>query len=140
MVLAVLLVIGLAGCTSTQKQEATTENLRISAEQIEHFDGYCGVGVRVENVGAETVTFASADAEVFEGSNSTDWNLPFTDVEPGGEAHGYVVGDFGTSLEPGEVVKHAVMVSCDDTDYTLTVNSARGDTAVFKFEKSPFTF
>lgn len=126
-------VLGLVGCTPDVRVEDSGAGIRVSARSIADSDGYCGIGVKVENLGAGPARFETDDAQVFGGSAWTEWNLPFEDVEDGGEYHGYVVGDFPTSLEPGEAATDAFVVNCDDEPFVLTVNSVDRGSVRFAF-------
>ncbi len=70
----------LAGCSLFELKlssptEVETANLRISADQIRYsFDGYCGVGVKIENTSDRTVHFAEDDVEIFDGASFTEWD------------------------------------------------------------------
>lgn len=127
----------LAGCSISDAEVKTTDNLRISAEEIRYsLDGYCGVGVQVENVSTTAIEFTPNDLSVFNGADSIDWDLPF-----GGPAdsvttehRGYAVGEFPTTLEPGATATDAFVVYCkEERDFTIKVASLDGDSATFSF-------
>jgi len=123
----------MTGCTVGPFEEESSAGLKVTAEQITYFDGYCGVGVKIENGSDRTVEFVEDDLEVFEGSSSIEWNLPFTDVKPGESVRGYVVDEFSTMIVQGAVATHAFVVNCDDNPYTITVNSVNAGSVSFNF-------
>ncbi|WP_394553118.1 hypothetical protein ACDF64_01990 [Agromyces sp. MMS24-JH15] len=134
----------LAGCSLfelniSSPAEVETANLRISADQIRwSFDGYCGVGVRVENISTTPVRFDEDDVAVFDGSSSTEWNTPFNDGSDAKEVSGYTIGEFPSILEPGAIATDASVVYCKESNaYTLTVTSLAGDYASFDFTSAP---
>lgn len=136
----------LAGCSlfelrTSSPDEVETANLRISADQIRYsFDGYCGVGVKVENVSPTPIEFNESDLAVFGGSSSTEWDVPF-----GGRAgsvttehRGYAIGEFPSIIEPGASATDAFVVYCKEgSTYTVTVASLDGDSASFDFTSAP---
>ena len=132
----------LAGCSmfelnqSSDAEVETTENLRISAEEITYSDGYCGVGVQIENVSTTAIEFTPNDLSVFNGADSIEWDLPFGG--PAGsvttEHRGYAIGEFPTTLEPGSTATDAFVVYCkEDSEFTIKVASLAGDSATFDF-------
>ncbi|MFB9309897.1 hypothetical protein ACFFRL_11935 [Agromyces hippuratus] len=132
----------LAGCSmfelnlSSDAEVETTENLRISAEEIRYSDGYCGVGVQIENVSTTVIEFSPNDLSVFNGADSIEWDLPFGG--PAGtvttEYRGYAVGEFPTTLEPGATATDAFVVYCkEEREFTIKVASFAGDGATFEF-------
>jgi hypothetical protein len=136
----------LAGCSlfelrTSSPDEVETANLRISADQIRYsFDGYCGVGVKIENLSPTTIEFNESDLEVFGGSSSTEWDLPFG--SPVGSAatehRGYAIGEFRSIIEPGASATDAFVVYCKEGNtYTVTVTSLDGDSASFDFTSAP---
>jgi hypothetical protein len=126
-------ILLLAACSTSPVEKQTAHGLRVTAQLLKHFDGYCGVGVSVENVGSDMLRFPKDDIEVFQGSGWVDWSLPFKDVEPGADVRGYVVNaEFPSALEPGAVATDAFVVNCDDNSFTLTVISNSGS-LVFDF-------
>jgi hypothetical protein len=132
--LSMLVVVFLmTGCTVGPFEEESSAGLKVTAEQITHFDGYCGVGVKIENGSDRTVEFVEDDVEVFEGSSSIEWNLPFTDIKTGESVRGYVVDEFPTTIVPRDVATHAFVVNCDGNPYTLTVNSINAGSVSFDF-------
>ncbi|TFC44729.1 MULTISPECIES: hypothetical protein [Cryobacterium] len=136
----------LAGCSllelrTSSPDEVETANLRISADQISYsFDGYCGVGVKIENLSPTPIKFNESDLAVFDGSSSTEWDLPF-----GGRAgsvttehRGYAIGEFPSIIEPGATATDAFVVYCKEGNtYTVTVTSLDGDSASFDFTSAP---
>ena len=137
----------LAGCSlfelrTSSPDEVETANLRISADQIRYsFDGYCGVGVKIENVSRTPIKFNESDLEVFGGSSSTEWNLPFGGPAAGSvttEHRGYAIGEFRSIIEPGASATDAFVVYCKESStYTVTVTSLDGDSASFDFTSAP---
>ncbi|WP_344297350.1 hypothetical protein [Agromyces neolithicus] len=110
--------------------------LKVRADEITvEWDGHCGVGVRVENTSDHPVKFVEADEEVFDGSSTTEWRLALPHHVPeDGAVRGYDVGPFPTTLEPGAVATHAVVVYCkEDPSYTITVNSINAGSVSFDF-------
>jgi hypothetical protein len=56
--LSILVVVFLiAGCTVGPFEEESDSGLKVTAEQMTHFDGYCGVGVKIENGSDGTAKF-----------------------------------------------------------------------------------
>ncbi|UOE42722.1 hypothetical protein [Agromyces larvae] len=133
----------LTGCSllelKTPPAEVETANLRISADQIRwSLDGYCGVGVRVENISTRPVDFDEDDIAVFDGSSWTEWDLPFNDGSDAKEVSGYTIGEFPSVVEPGASTTDAFVVYCkEDNTYTVTVTSLDGDSASFSFTSAP---
>lgn len=133
----------LAGCSlfelTTSPVEVETANLQISADQIRYsLDGYCGVGVKVENVSTTPIEFTDSDPAVFDGSSSTEWHIPFGGISHSTEYQGYALGDFPTTIEPGASATHAFVVYCKEgPTYTVTVASLDGDSASFDFTSAP---
>jgi len=123
----------MTGCTVAPFEEESSAGLKVTAEQITRFDGYCGVGVKIENGSDRSVEFVEDDVEVFEGSSSIEWNLPFGSVKPEESVRGYVIDEFPTTIVPGAVATHAFVVNCDDIPYTLTVNSINAGSVSFDF-------
>lgn len=120
----------LAACSAAPIEKESAGGMRVTAELLEQFDGYCGVGVRVDNAGTDTLRFPNNDIEVFQGSGWVEWNLPFQDIEPGADVRGYAVdAEFPSALEPGTVATDAFVVNCDDNSFTLTVISNSGSAA-----------
>ncbi|MFF2389143.1 hypothetical protein [Agromyces sp. NPDC058104] len=112
----------------------TTEHLRISAEEIRHFDGYCGIGVRIENVSTTPVQFTPNDLSVFIGAHPIEWDLPFSSDSETTKYRGYVIGEFPEVLEPGETASDAFVVYCKEGGaFTIQVASLDGDSATFDF-------
>ena len=140
-----LISVGLlSGCSLFERRasgpaEVETANLRISADQIRYsFDGYCGVGVKVENVSATPVEFDEDDVAVFGGSSSTEWRTPFNDGSNAREVRGYAIGEFPSIIEPGASTTDAFVVYCKESEtYTVTVSSLDGDSASFDFTSAP---
>jgi len=129
-------VFSLTGCLSGPFDEETSGGLKVTAEEIAYsLDGYCGVGVKIENTSDRTAEFVKDDREVFDGAGSLRWNLPFPDVEPGEDVRGYDAGpEFPTTLDPGEALTHAFVVYCKESRrYTITVNSINAGSASFDF-------
>lgn len=132
-----------AGCSvfelklSSDAEVETTKNLRISAEEIRYsLDGYCGVGVQIENVSTTAIEFTPNDLSVFNGADSIEWDLPFGGPSDSvtTEHRGYSVGEFPTTLEPGATVTDAFVVYCkEERDFTIKVASLDGDIATFDF-------
>lgn len=123
----------LTGCTVGPFEEESSAGLKVTAEQMTHFDGYCGVGVKIENGSDRTVKFVEDDVKVFDGSSSLEWSLPFPDVKTGESVRGYVVDEFPTSIAPGAEATHAFVVNCDGNPYTIAVNSINAGTVSFDF-------
>ncbi|MCD2441815.1 hypothetical protein LQ757_05930 [Agromyces sp. SYSU K20354] len=129
----------LAGCSLFELKlssppEVETANLQISAEKLKSFDGYCGIGVKVENVSTTPIEFADSDLAVFGGSSSTEWHTPFNDGSNAKEFTGYAIGEFPSIIEPGASATHAFVVYCKESrTYTVTVASLDGDSASFDF-------
>ncbi|TFC91941.1 hypothetical protein [Cryobacterium sp. TMT3-29-2] len=123
----------MTGCTVGPFEEESSGGLKFTAEQMTHFDGYCGVGVKIENGSNRTAKFVEDDIEVFDGSSSLEWNLPFPDVKTGDSVRGYVVDEFPTTIDPGAVATHAFVMNCDGNPYTLTVNSINAGSVSFNF-------
>ena len=142
-----LISVGLlAGCSlfelrTSVPDEVETANLRISADQISYsFDGYCGVGVTIENLSPTPIEFDESDVAVFDGSSSTEWDLPFGG--PAGtvttEHRGYAIGEFRSIIEPGASATDAFVVYCKEGNtYTVTITSLDGDSASFDFTSAP---
>jgi hypothetical protein len=136
----------LAGCSlfelgTSSPDEVETANLRISADQIRYsVDGYCGIGVKIDNVSPTPIEFNESDLAVFGGSSSAEWDLPF-----GGRAgsvttehRGYAIGEFPSIIEPGATVTDAFVVYCKESStYAVTVASLDGDSASFDFTSAP---
>lgn len=134
----------LAGCSlfelrTSSPDEVETASLRISADQVRYsFDGYCGVGVKVENVSTTPIEFDESDLAVFGGSSSTEWHTPFKDGSNAKEAMGYAIGEFPSIIEPGASATDAFVVYCKESStYTVTVASLDGDGASFDFTSAP---
>lgn len=132
----------LAGCSMFElrllsyAEVKETEHLRIAAEEIRYsLDGYCGIGVQIENVSTTPIEFAPDDLSVFDGASSTEWGIPFGGGDAGATEHrGYAIGEFPKALGPGETATDAFVVYCKEGGgFTITVTSLHGDKATFDF-------
>lgn len=122
----------MTGCTVGPFEEESSGGLKVTAEQMSIFDGECGVGVRIENTSDRPARFVEEDVEVFDGSSTHDWSLPFPKAT-GDSVRGYVMNEFPTTIAPGAVATHAFVVNCDDNPYTITVNSINAGSVSFDF-------
>jgi hypothetical protein len=115
--LGVSLALLLVGCTPAV--EAEEGPIRATATLFQNWDGRCGFGLQVENIGVEPVHFLQGDFESVEGVSTLEWDTPFKGKST---PDGYdLTINLPPTIEPGDSARIAFVANCDGEPLEIVV-------------------